>query len=348
MKNRLSRLLLLLLLTLAPSGRLLAWDYEGHRAVSLIALASLPTNFPAFALEPAARERIAFLSGEADRWRNVSDLTLRQDNGPDHYLDVEELAVYGLKPEALPVFRYDFVAQLALARAANPERFPAIDPAKNEDHTRELVGFLPWAIADYYGKLKSGFSYLKALQNAGTPEEVANARQNIIYIMGVMSHFAADAAQPLHTTIHHHGWVGDNPHQYTTSRGFHSWIDGGYLNKTGGANVKELQSRLRPAHLVTINGRTAKPEETFQVEMLFLVEQNKQVEPLYQLEKDGKLSGEGEKGLEGKAFLEGQLLKAGQLLGDFWYSAWQEAPPDTFLKNQLARRKKPATAIETK
>ena len=63
------------------------------------------------------------------------------------------------------------------------------------------------------------------------------------------------------------------------------------------------------------------------------------MEPLYQLEKDGKLSGEGEKGLEGKAFLEGQLLKSGQLLGDIWYSAWQEAPPDTFLKAQLARRK---------
>lgn len=102
-----------------------------------------------------------------------------------------------------------------------------------------------------------------------------------------------------------------------------------------------MRSGLQPTSPI---GRPSKPEETFQVAVLFLIEQNKQVEPLYQLEKDGKLTGEGEKGLEGKAFLEGQLLKSGQLLGDFWYSAWQQAPPDTFLQGQLARRKKPAAA----
>ncbi len=336
----------LALLTFLQHGNQLAraWDYEGHRVVNQLALASLPTNFPVFVREPAAAERIAFLAGEMDRWRNTPDLPLKHYSFPDHYMDMEALADYGLKPEMLPVFRYDFVAQLALIRKAHPERFPEPEAEYNQDHTRGLVGFLPWAVAESVGKLKSGFSYLKAYEEAGTPEEIANAQANIIYVMGVMGHLVGDGAQPLHTTIHHHGWVGDNPHNYTTNRGFHSWIDGGFFNKTGGANLQELKSRLRPAQPVSINGRPAKPEETFQVAMIFLIEQNKQVEPLYQLEKDGKLTGEGEKGLEGKAFLEGQLLKAGQLLGDFWYSAWQQAPPDTFLKGQLARRQKPAAA----
>jgi hypothetical protein len=340
----------LALLAFLPAGIHLAraWDYEGHRVVNQLALASLPTNFPAFVREPAAAERIAFLAGEMDRWRNTPDLPLKHYSFPDHYLDVEELAKCDLKPEMLPVFRYDFVAQLAQIRKAHPEKFPEPDADYNLDHTRELVGLLPWGIAESVGKLKSGFSYLKAFEEAGTPEEIANAQANIIYVMGVMGHLVGDASQPLHTTIHHHGWVGDNPHNYTTSRGFHSWIDGGYLNKTGGANLKALEARLRPAQTISINGRPAKPEETFQAAMLFVIEQNKQVEPLYQLDKDGKLTGEGEKGLEGKAFLEGQLLKSGQLLGDFWYSAWQEAPPDTFLKGQLARRKKPAAGTESK
>ena len=47
-----------------------AWDYEGHHAVNELALASLPADFPAFALTPEARTRIAFLAGEAD---NVGD-----------------------------------------------------------------------------------------------------------------------------------------------------------------------------------------------------------------------------------------------------------------------------------
>jgi hypothetical protein len=266
-------------------------------------------------------------------------------------MDLEELADYGLKPEMLPVFRYDFVAQLALIRKAHPEKFPEPDAEFNQDRTRGLVGFLPWAVAESVGKLKSGFSYLKAFEEAGTPEEIANAQANIIYVMGVMGHLIGDAAQPLHTTIHHHGWDTnkvENPHNYTTNRRFHSWIDGGYFNKAGGANMQALKSKLRTAQPVSLNGRPAKPEETFQVAMLFLIEQNKQVEPLYQLEKDGKLSGEGEKGLEGKAFLEGQLLKAGQLVGDLWYSAWQEAPPDTFLQGQLAKRKRPAASPEGK
>ena len=320
-----------------------AWDSEAHRAVNQLALASLPTNFPAFVREPAAADRIAFLASEMDRWRNTPDLPLKHYSFPDHYIDVEELADYGLKPELLPIFRYDFVAQLALFRQAHPDKFPEPDAGANQDHTRGLVGLLPWGVAESVGKLKSGFSYLRAFEEAGTPEEIANAQANIIYAMGVMGHLVGDASQPLHTTIHHHGWVGDNPHNYTTSRGFHSWIDGGYFSKTGGANLQGMKSRLRAARPVVINGRPAKPEEMFQAAMLFLVEQNKEVEPLYQLDKDGKLSGEGEKGLEGKAFLEGQLLKSGQLLGDFWYSAWQQAPPDTFLKRQLASRNKPAS-----
>src|SRR4051812_39062208 len=208
-----------------------AWDYEGHRAVNQLALASLPTNFPAFVRAPAAAERVAFLAGEPDRWRNSSDLPLKHLNGPDHYIDLEQLADYGLKPEQLPVLRYDFVAQLALARNAHPEKH-SFDAAKNEDHTRELVGMLPWAITENYSKLKSSFSYLKAFTDGGgTPEEIENAQANILYVMGVMGHYVGDAAQPLHSTIHHHGWVGTNTHQYTTQASFHGWIDGGFFAK---------------------------------------------------------------------------------------------------------------------
>jgi hypothetical protein len=320
----------------------LAWDYEGHRAVNQLALASLPTNFPAFVRTATAQERIAFLGGEADRWRNVQDLPLRHWNGPEHYIDIEELAVYGLKPELLPVFRYEFVARLALIRSQAPDKFPAA--GGNEDRTRDLVGLLPWAIAENYSKLKSGFSCLKAFQeDGGTPEEIANAEANIVYVMGVMGHYVADASQPLHTTVHHHGWVGENPHQYSTNRWIHSLIDGGYLLKVGGVDLKKMQAGLRTAQPVTLDGRPAKPEEMFQAGMKFILEQHKEVEPLYQREKAGKFSGEGEAGLEGRVFLQNQLMKSGQFLGDLWVSAWQQAPPDTFLKRQLANRKR-ATA----
>ena len=47
--------------------------------------------------------------------------------------------------------------------------------------------------------------------------------------MGILAHFVGDAAQPLHTTKHHHGWKGDNPNGYTTENSIHAYIDGGVI-----------------------------------------------------------------------------------------------------------------------
>ena len=313
-----------------------AWDYEGHHAVNQLALASLPDDF-GIELTPALKGRIAFLAGEPDRWRNISDLPLKHFNGPDHYIDLEDLKLYGLTPETLPNMRYDFVADIAIARAAHPERFPAIDPTKDADHTRELDGFLPWAITEYYEKLKSDFSTLKALkQCGGTPEEIANAQADIVYVMGVMGHFVGDGSQPLHTSANYNGWdPNNNPKGYTTKQTFHAWIDGGYFKKTGGIKVEVLVGKIQPATPIP---NASDPQAFFRSIIAYLVEQNKLVEPLYQMEKDGQLSGEGEKGLQARPFLEGQLVKAGQMLGNIWLTAWQPAPEDTYLERQLQQR----------
>jgi hypothetical protein len=315
------------------------WDYEGHRLVNQVALASLPNNFPGFIRTPAAQERVAFLAGEPDRWRNTTELLLKHCNGPDHYIDVDELGLYGLSPTSLSHFRYEFIGQLAVARALHPKNFPPIDEAKNEDKTRTLVGLLPWALAENYAKLKSGFSYLKTFEeNGGTSEEILNAQQNIIYIMGVMGHFAGDAAQPLHTTIHHHGWVGENPKHYATNSSIHGWIDGGYIYRCG-INLAELKPRVRPARVLSATSPNAKSSDIFPTVMAFVSEQHKMVEPLYQLNQNGSLSDHGEAGSKGRAFITQQLLAGGQFLGDLWISAWQSAPTDGYLKSQLTKRK---------
>jgi len=324
-----------LTLLLSPAASR-AWDYEGHHAVNELALRALPANFPAFALTAEARERIAYYSDEPDRWRNLPDLALHHVNGPDHYIDFEQIYDCGLTPATLPPLRYDFVVVLANARAAHPDRFPQIDPAQNADQTRQLIGFLPWTIAEQYAKLKSGFSTLQALQTAGgRPEEIADTEAAIIYTMGVMGHYVGDASQPLHTTIHFNGWVGPNPHQYTTKHTFHQWIDGGYFNKTGGINVAGLAAALQPARQLP---NADKDDGIFRVAVDFVVTNNALVEPLYQMEKNGQLTGRDEQGRTGRKLLDGQLVKSGQLLADLWYTAWQQAPEDTYLKRQLLRR----------
>jgi hypothetical protein len=313
-----------------------AWDYEEHHVINELALASLPAEFGGFKLTLALKHRIAFLGGEPDRWRNVGDLPLKHFNGPDHYLDLEDLKLYGLTPETLPLLRYDFAADIARERAAHPEKFPAIDPARDADHTRELSGFLPWAITEQYEKLKSCFSYLKTFQKyGGTPEEIANAEANVVYVMGVMGHFVGDGSQPLHTTMHFNGWLGKNPHGYTISTKFHQWIDGGYFQKIGGLKAETLAEKIHPAGRMA---NASQPDGMFRAAVSYIVEQNKLVEPLYELEKEGKLTGDGDRGLEGRPFLEGQIVKAGQMLGNIWYTAWLEAPEDQYLEAQLTER----------
>jgi hypothetical protein len=327
------------LLMALPVG-LQAWDYAGHRMVNELALRSLPADFPAFIREPANVERIAFLSGEPDRWRNATDLIMKQSGGSwlDHFFDLEYVPAAGLDLAKVPSFRYDFILQFAAGRATHPENFPTIDPARNADHTNEWPGFAPWAIAEYFAKLKSAFSYLKVFEELGTPVEVANAKANAIYVMGVMGHYVGDCAQPLHTTIHHNGWVGPNPGGYTAERGIHSWIDGGFI---GGAGITTatLAPRIKPAQALALPARNDGREPFFVAVMDYLIAQNKLVEPLYALDKAGKFRIENAPPTpEGRAFIEGQLLKGAQMLGAIWATAWRDAPPDTYLRGQLLKR----------
>jgi hypothetical protein len=345
----------LVALTLLGGLPLQAWDYAGHRLVNQLALAGLPADFPAFVREADNAERIAFLSGEPDRWRNVPDLIMKQSGGSwtDHFIDMEQIPLAGLRVDELPSFRYDFILQFATGRLTHPKNFKAIDPAKNSDHTSEWPGFSPWAIAEWYTKLRSGFSYLKAFEeNGGTPEEIANAKANIVYAMGIIGHYVADGAQPLHTTVHHNGWDGENPQGYTTWSGFHSWIDGGFVAKAG-IITQTLLPRVAPGQPISLAARTDGREPLFVAVLDYLVVQNQNVEPLYRLEKEGKLSDDLEKtgkfgqdtkpvNAEGRAFIEGQLLAGGHMLSSIWITAWRGAVPDTYLRSQLMKRQTPA------
>jgi hypothetical protein len=321
-----------------------AWDAEGHRIVNQLALAALPADFPAFARTPAAADRIAFLANVPDRWRNV-DPALRQTGGSwtDHYCDLEYLTDAGLDPRTVPSLRLDFALVFAAGRIANSGKFAAIDPAKNTDHTREWPGFLPWAITEYYHKLRSAFAYLKAYQEVGgTAEEIANSQADAIYIMGVMGHYIGDGAQPLHTTMHFNGWAGANPNGYSTWPGLHSWIDGGFALKAR-IRLADLRPRVRTAEALALPARTDGRDPFFVAAMDYLLAQQTQVEPIYRLEKDGKL-GHGDQPItdEARALIEGQFLKGSAMLAQVWLTAWKTAPVDTYLRTQLGKRQQAA------
>lgn len=321
----------------APSG--FAWDYSGHRMVNRAALAALPADFPTFVREAAAAERIAFLSGEPDRWRNTPDLPLKHCASPDHYFDYEQIASAGLELKSIPDLRHVFMAEFAKGRAAHADAFQAIDAEKNPDHTAEWPGFAPWAITEYYARLKSAFCYLKVYQELGTPEEVANAQANIIYIMGVMGHYVGDCSQPLHLSVHHNGWVGDNPGEYTRWSGFHAWIDGGFHEKAG-IRDEDLLALVKPAMAWPMGVAADGRDPMFSAVMNYISTEHQFIVPIYQLERSGALKADvAATSTTGKKFIVDRLLEGSQALASIWLTAWKEAGPDEYLRGQLEKRR---------
>jgi hypothetical protein len=147
-----------------------------------------------------------------------------------------------------------------------------------------------------------------------------------------------DGAQPLHLTVHHNGWVGANPHGYTTDQKFHAWIDGGFI-AAAGIKFPDLAPRARPARVLATSPKPGEAAAMFSGVMAYLLIQSQQVEPLYALEKAGKLRGDGSPGsFDGRDFIEEQLLRGGEMLGSIWLTAWQTATPDHYLLSQLAKR----------
>jgi hypothetical protein len=325
--------LALALLSLVPTAAR-AWYEPGHRIVNQLAIDSLPADFPAWIRDPAVVERIGFLANEPDRWRRTRSLPLQHDNGLDHFVELEAITAAGIDLATLTPFRYQFVAEFAAGRAAHPAAFPPIDPAKDLDHSQEWPGFLPWNIAESYAKLQSEFSYLKTYEFYGTPAEIAEARANVVYTLGVMGHYVGDGSQPLHTTIQRSGWTGPNPHGYTTAD-FHPVVDGGFIAKAG-ITAALLRPQVTPARPLDLTPRADGRDPAFVAALDYLLATQRTVEPLYRLMQAHALDDPAN--AAGRAFISERLLAGGEMLGSLWLSAWRQAAPDPVLRAQLLGR----------
>lgn len=325
MRGKLGVGLAVLVCMVLPSPAALAWDAAGHRAVTRLALVEMQRRMgaqaPMWLANPDAIEQIAYAAAEPDRWRSTKSVDLKHLNEPDHYMDLERLAPMGLTIESLPRLRYEFVRLAAIRVNADPsivpvKEGPRFDPAKLND----WPGFLPYAIMERYGQVRATMQIAAVWEKrakdkpAGSPEalQLAMARAGVYYQMGQLSHFVGDAAQPLHTTEHHHGWVGQNPKGYTTDKKFHSYIDGRVLT------LHKLDAPVLLPGLVDIHGPelSVDPQDPWPQVIAYIARSHAKVEPLYELEKSGEL-----KNNPGKEFISERLIDAGRMLGALYAAA---------------------------
>ncbi|MEI7657880.1 MAG: hypothetical protein WCK33_07420 [Phycisphaerae bacterium] len=316
MHRRLSAVLCAFLV--APAA--MAWDADGHRAITTLAIDGLSGEGPAWLKDKAVARRVADQSTVPDRWRSVKIGQLQHANNPDHYFDVEDLEAYGLEFRRIAPLRLEFVKQLLEIRAAKGWKLPPkpINAARDPDKTQEWPGFLPFAIVEQYGKVQSAFRVIRVLEAMNDPSrahQLEQAKADATVHLGILAHYVGDAAQPLHTTKHHHGWVGDNPKGFTTDRGFHSYIDGGVLR----LHKIDVDS-VRPSCTFTVSVDAADPWNDV---LGYIERSHAQVEPLYELKRTGDLEKE-----TGKKAVEARLADGATMLAAMVEAAWKAAEPD--------------------
>ncbi len=309
----------------SAAARALAWDEEGHVIVTRLAFQSLPASMPAWIRTPEVQARLEYLSGEPDRWRGVNAPEVDHANNPDHYIDLEMLEPYGMTIDTIPQLRRQFTDALCEYRISHPEVGKDYKPEVDKDYLYRVPGLLPYSIAELHWKVVSSWSTLKTMEanRANVSDEmIRNARENIVYHMGILSHFVGDGAQPLHLTIHHHGWVGDNPRGFMTSSRFHSFIDGDVL-ALHHFTRDQLPGPAKPAAKVT-------PDHCWQDVATYLKATHSQMVPLYELQKSDELKRE-----KGRMFIRDRLVEGGSMLAGLWVCAYETPTNDKFLDRKL-------------
>lgn len=317
-----TRFIVALTLSAGLSSPALGWDAHGHRAITLLAIDKFASEVQkdeaagrelAFALAPSGRAQAAYQSGEPDRYRAIRLGQLKHENDPEHYLDVEDLQPFGLTLLTMPPLRTEYVRAMVIAKHVHPEDMRPYNEKTDFARTQEFPGFLAHAAIEHYGKLVSSFRQvrvLEALKDPARADQLAAARANVLYEMGYLSHLIGDAAQPLHTTRHHHGWVDDNPDGFTTNRGFHAYIDTTVLaiHALSHASMKDL-----PIATIDIDKNDPWTGILQHIQRSF-----DKVRPLYVLQKSGDLEKE-----PGKAFIQERLGDGAAMLGALYLAAWK-------------------------
>jgi hypothetical protein len=263
--------------------------------INRIAGEALPSDIPEFLRSPAAIDALEYFGPEPDRWRSPAEPELDAAQAPEHFIDLEYADLAG----PLPRNRYDYIRALAVAQAKHPDL--PLSPEK--------VGLQPYVTNEVFQRLQSAMRDYRALVAA--KQDTKPSECEITFLAGWLGHYVADGSQPLHASIQYNGWVGPNPHGYTTEHRIHALFETTFVHaNVKAADVAPLVAATKPVVL----------GDVFEDYMKYLRHSNSLVEQTYQLEKAGAFAGAGTP--EGKAFVDERLAAGAIELRDMIYTAW--------------------------
>jgi hypothetical protein len=311
----------------ALSPALTAWGPTGHRVVSRVAVATLPDDVPAF-----VKRQIDWIGERAitpDSYRAASEPFIKMAEDPSHQWHLERVAFL----REIPRSRVEFV----LAVYDERQRLLPTDPAAAAAMNVAGTGLLPYTTVEVYERLKATFRTWRDQQKAKQPATFTEL--DAAFYIGWLSHYVADAAQPLHASVHHDGWVGaENPRGYTREGAIHWGFENDFVDLIG-LGEKDIQSKVGAARVVA---------DPFTAILGHLQRAHTRLEQVYQLEQ-AKAFGDA-KNTVARELAYACIADAAAMLRDLVYTAWvssaEPAAPRTgiLLPNDPANpRYNPAT-----
>jgi hypothetical protein len=261
----------------------------------------LPGDGPSFLKEH--RDWIASTGPVPDSWRGAAEPYSKLFEDPNHGWFKEQFAFL----TTIPRSRYEFVLRLYDEYL----RIKTSDPERAALTNVRWTGTLPYAAIENYDRMKSAMRLYRAA-GEGSAQRDFLAR-DIAFYMGWLGHYTADGAQPLHDTIHHDGWAGDNPKNYTREPAIHTRFESAFVE------LIQLEEK-------DITGQMAAPrllDDPFAAILAHLDDASTHVEEVYQLDQRGALAQKDD--AQARALVTRQLSRAAALLRDLTYTAWVES-----------------------
>ncbi|MBC7927247.1 MAG: nuclease, partial [Bryobacteraceae bacterium] len=162
-----------------------------------------------------------------------------------------------------------------------------------------------------YERLKAAMRMYRVLKSQG--KDTKNAELDVAYTMGWLGHYVGDGAMPLHDSIHHDGWQGENPKGYTTDPRVHGRFESQFVDLIE-AKETDIRDLVQPAK---------KLQDPFTAILAHLDLAFTHVEAVYVLDAEGAYAKKDHAGARSLVFE--RLSSAAGMLRDLTYTAWVES-----------------------
>ncbi|MFN7994942.1 MAG: hypothetical protein U0Q18_15150 [Bryobacteraceae bacterium] len=300
-----------------------AWGLRGHTLANLAAVESIPADGPAFL--KSRKAYIGHLGIIPDTWRSTSEPFLRISEDANHSWYTEGFDFIPDPPRSRTEFILRVYDEYLRTDKADPDRAKLLNI--------RYTGLEAYSVMEGYERMKAGMRlYRRAagLDHGGinlpklyasiSPlfEDAAQMKDlllnDVAFYMGWVGHYVADEAMPLHNSIHHDGWSGDNPKGYTRDPRIHDRFELIYVDLIEAKEPDVLKYVAKDArHL----------DDPWQATLQHSLQSRSFVEEVYRLDQRNAFGDKDDR--EARELVCKRMAAGATFLRDLAYTAWIES-----------------------